>query len=92
MVCLNNNHPFFRTQWFAAERGGLLHDVWNLRTVDDMKHQSAIGLYNYFWNQDMPQRPFFLGGIPSGEPGRYILLGNGIFAVVVNGGDAILQH
>ena len=48
-----------------AEWGGLLHDVWNLRTVDDMKYQSAVGLYNYLGDQDMPQGSFLLGWIPA---------------------------
>ena len=40
----------------------------------------------------MPQRPFFLGGIPGRKPSGHILWINGMFAVAVNGGDAILQH
>ena len=47
-VCFHDSGPFFRTQRLAAERGGLLHDVWNLRTVDDMKYQGTIWLDNYF--------------------------------------------
>ena len=69
-----------------------MHDVWNLRTVDGMKHQGAVWFNNYFGYQDMPQRTFFLGGIPGGEPGWHILRGNGIFAVAVDGGKAIIQH
>ena len=57
-----------------------------------MKYQGAVRLDYYLRDQNMPQRPFFLGGIPSGEPGRYILLGNGIFAIVADRGQAVLQH
>ena len=69
----------------------MLHDVWNLRTVDDMKYQGTVWLDNDLWDQNMPQGAFFLGGIPSREPGRYILLGYGIFAVAVDSAQAILQ-
>ena len=47
-TCCNNSHSFFRTQRFVAERGGLLHDVRNLRTFDDMKYQGAVWFNNYF--------------------------------------------
>ena len=57
-----------------------------------MKYQGAVRLDYYLGDQNMPQRPFFLGGIPTGKPGRHILLGNGIFAVAVDSGKAILQH
>lgn len=69
-----------------------MHDVWDLRTVDDMKYQGSVLLDNYLGNQDMPQRPFFLGGIPGRKPSGHILWINGMFAVAVDGGKAIIQH
>ena len=46
-ISLDYSNPLFRTQRFTAEWGGLLHDVWDLRTVDNMKHQSAVRFDNY---------------------------------------------
>lgn len=57
-----------------------------------MEHQGAVGVDNHLGDQDMPQRPFFLGGIPCGKPGWHILRGNGVLAVAVDGGKAILQN
>ena len=92
VICFNDYSPLLRTQRFTAERGGLLHDIWNLRAVDDMKYQGTALLDNYFWNQNMPQRPFFLGGISCGKPGWHILFSKGMLAVAVDGGNTILQH
>ena len=46
-ISLDHSFPFFLTQRFAAEWGGLMHDVWNLRSVDDLEFQSAVWLDNY---------------------------------------------
>ena len=54
-ICFNDCCSFLRTKRFTAERGGLLHDVWNLRTVDDMKYQGAVWLDNYLGDQNMPK-------------------------------------
>ena len=38
IVRFNDHGAFFWAQGFAAEWGGLLHGVWNLCSVDDMKY------------------------------------------------------
>ena len=69
-----------------------MHDVWDLRTVDDMKYQGAIWLDNYLGDQDMPQGSFFLGWIPGWRPWWHIICCDGILAVAADRGQTVLQH
>ena len=68
VVCFDDNGLFTWAQRFTAERGGLLHDIRNLRTADDMENQGAIGMDNHFRNENMPQCTFLLGRVPGWEP------------------------
>ena len=72
-ICFNDYCSLLWAKRFTAERGGSLHDVWDLRTVDDMKYQSSVWLDNHLWNQNVPQRSFLLGWIPGWKPGWYII-------------------
>ena len=67
-ICFNDCCSFLRAQRLTAEWGSLLHDVWDLCAVDDMKYQGAVWLDNYLGDQDMPQGSFFLGWIPGWRP------------------------